>query len=106
MTKVIFSRRFLLHLDSIYNYIARDDPGAARSVLRRIYEAAENIEAFPEMGRMTVVRDIRMFPVTPYPYVLYFRLVPKRDEIRMLAVRHAARGNRMALHEEAAEFRR
>ena len=56
------------------------------------------------MGHETVSRGLRMFVVTPYPYLIFYRYFPRRDELRVERVRHSAR-RRPALRDEPAEFR-
>jgi toxin ParE1/3/4 len=105
LTIALFAARAALQIDRIYNHIASDNPAAARDVVDRIYKVADFLSTYPNSGRKTVFKDVRMFAVTPYPYVVFFRYVPKRGQIRILDVRHSAR-RRPALQEHAMEFRR
>jgi toxin ParE1/3/4 len=105
LTEAIFTARAALQIDRTYNHIALDNARAAQDVVDRIYEVADFLSTYPNSGRKTVIKDVRMFAVTPYPYVIFFRAVPKRGQIRILDVRHAAR-RRPALQEPAMEFRR
>jgi len=86
-----FSLRAARQVDEIYNYIAHDNPAAAQKVVDRIYTVAGYLADYPHSGRSTSVRDIRVFLAHPYPYLVFFRRVPGRDEIRILRVRHASR---------------
>jgi toxin ParE1/3/4 len=86
-----FSPRALRHIDEIYNHIAHDNPTAAQRVVDRIYAVAAFLAEYPRSGHPTGMRDSRVFPTHPYPYLIFFRQVPGRDEIRILRVRHTAR---------------
>ena len=54
--EVIWTRRALLCLDSISDYIARDNPDAARHWIARLLARAESAAALPFSGR--VVREV------------------------------------------------
>jgi len=91
--KVGYSRRALAQLDDIYDYIAADDLAVAAAVIRRIESIVFLIGRFPAMGRPTGLADIRAMSARPYPYVIFYKVMSERDEIRILRVRHMARGS-------------
>jgi plasmid stabilization system protein ParE len=97
-----FSPPALRQIDEIYKFIARDSPAAAWSVINRIYEVSAHVATNPNTGRATVVPEVRMFVVNPYPYLLYFRR--KRNEVRILRVVHAARRRQFELREAGRAF--
>ena len=105
MTRVTFSPRATREVDKIYAYIARGNSAAAEGVVHRIYEVAEYLARFPDAGRKTVLRDISAYAVTPHPYLLFYKHLPKTNEIRIVRVQHGARRDRPAFQEEAQEFR-
>jgi toxin ParE1/3/4 len=105
LTTVRFSALATRQVDKIFDYISRDNPAAAATVVTRIYQVASHAASFPEAGRLTVIGGVRMFVVSPYPYVIFARFLARSDEVRIVAVRHTAR-RRPALHEDTAEFRR
>jgi plasmid stabilization system protein ParE len=82
-------------LPAIYAFIARDNPGAAESVLDAIDATFEQLVRQPECGviyptRHPRLRDVRMLPVHSYPnYLIFYRL--ELDAIRILYVVHGAR---------------
>jgi plasmid stabilization system protein ParE len=49
--RLIYSRRSLRHLTSIYNYIAKDNPKAARNVVESIRRVTKRLEKYPYSGR-------------------------------------------------------
>jgi plasmid stabilization system protein ParE len=82
-------------LPAIYAFIARDNPGAAESVLDAIDATFEQLVRQPESGviypaRNPRLRDVRTLPVHSYPnYLIFYRL--ELDAIRILYVVHGAR---------------
>jgi toxin ParE1/3/4 len=59
MARVIWSDRALARLEEIADGIARDAPGAAAGLIRRIFHAAEQLESFPRSGRVVPDFDDR-----------------------------------------------
>ena len=98
-----FSLRAARQVDEIYNYIAHDNPAAAQKVVDRIYSVAGYLADYPHSGHPTCVGDIRVYPAHPYPYLVYFRSVSGRDEVRILRVRHASR-RPLNLNDPPSEF--
>ena len=43
------------------------------------------------MGRPTDKDGVRIMGVRRYPYVVFYKILPDRDEVRILRVRHTAR---------------
>jgi toxin ParE1/3/4 len=95
---VIASRQ----IESIYVHILRNNPRAATEIVTRIAEVAKFIASNPGVGRATMVRGMRAFPVVPYPYVIYFRKF--RDEVRIVRVLHSAR-KRPELREDGPDYK-
>jgi len=89
--RVRYTKRALAHLDEIFAYIARDNPAAARSVVERIQSVVLVLAEQPYIGRTTVSEGVRVLPITPYPYLLFYSVNPASQEVRILRVRHAAR---------------
>jgi toxin ParE1/3/4 len=76
-------------LNDIADYIARDNPTAAKAVVARIEEVFERIKDFPEIARVADASGIRIFPVRPFPYLVFY--IIEQDEIIIRNVRHGAR---------------
>lgn len=89
--KVSYSPRAIKQLDEIVSYIARDDELAAAAVLDRIEKLTALLGKFPAMGRPTDAGDVRIMSVPRYPYVLFYKVLQDKDEVRILRVRHTAR---------------
>ncbi|MBS0472116.1 MAG: type II toxin-antitoxin system RelE/ParE family toxin [Proteobacteria bacterium] len=104
MTRLRISGDVLRQIERIHDYIAQEDRFGAANVIRRIHETIDLLLRNPNLGRRTVRNGLRMYAVTPYPCVIFFRYYPGRDELCIRSVRHGAR-RRPALQEDAADFR-
>lgn len=78
----------LNELDGVYEYIARDNPGAARATFVRIQSATLKLAEFPESGRLGSLPGTREVVVPGLPYLVAYRVRPARVEI--LRVFHAS----------------
>jgi plasmid stabilization system protein ParE len=105
IVKVSYSPRALREIAEIYAYIVKENPAGAERVRDRIKEVAALVGDFPSTGRAVSMKNIRVIPVDPYPYLVFFREVPRQREVRILRVRHAAR-RRLYVNEPAREFAR
>lgn len=79
-------------LDSIYDYIAADNPGAAALLLNRFDRAFRLLAAFPRIGASLRVEEPErrlMFPVRGYRII--YRPSDHRTGIEILRVYHGAR---------------
>ncbi|HEY4113784.1 MAG TPA: type II toxin-antitoxin system RelE/ParE family toxin [Rhizomicrobium sp.] len=98
-----FSPQATREISAIYDYIARESPAGAQKVVDRIHAVTRHVASFPDTGSRTKLPGVRVFPANPYPYLVYFKRVPNRHEVRILRIRHAAR-RRLAFHENARAF--
>jgi plasmid stabilization system protein ParE len=94
----------LRQIDEIYHYIALESLQGAENVVAAIYAAIDLLALNPRIGRQTPRRNTRMYVVTDYPYLIFFSYLRRQDELRVMAVRHAARRRIIELREDAAEF--
>jgi toxin ParE1/3/4 len=78
-------------LHDIATWIGRDNPEAARRVLRRILQTIESLQSLPRLSRPGRARGAleRLVPRTPY--VVVFRLQPHLETVVVMAIVHAAR---------------
>ena len=77
------------HLESAYDYLAGDRPGAAAEAIERILSAVEALERHPLMGRKGRIQRTRELVVTGTPFLVAYRV--KAEQIEILAVLHGAR---------------
>jgi toxin ParE1/3/4 len=83
-----WTRLALADLEAIGDYVARDNPGAARRLVARIAAAVEALGDHPHLGRLGRITGTRELVVVETPFVPY-RV--RGDEIEILAVFHGAR---------------
>ena len=79
-------------LAEIGAYIAVDNPSAARVVVTRIRQVIGRIVEFPHMARPVDRSNVRIFPVRPFPFLVFYTV--ERGEVIIRNIRHAARSKR------------
>jgi addiction module RelE/StbE family toxin len=87
--KIVWLRRSLWHMKSIKTFISTDNPEAASALLTRIYDGANRLATFPEMGRIGRVPGTRELPILNTPYIVVYKVF--EDKVEMWAVFHGAR---------------
>ena len=74
MAKVIWTEPALSDLDSIGDYIALDNPAAARHLVQRIFEHVEQLERYPESGSVPAeLRGSRYRQIVEAPCRVFYR---------------------------------
>lgn len=89
MMKVRWTAPALRDLESIGDYIARDNPSAAHRLVTRLLRQADTLALNPHLGRSGRVAETRELVVSGTPYIIPYRVHEGRVEI--LAVFHGAR---------------
>jgi toxin ParE1/3/4 len=79
----------LSDLEGISRYIAQDNPKAARRVVAEVRRQARILAEHPHAGRVGRVDGTRELVITPFPYIVTYRVDP--DEVQILAVVHTSR---------------
>lgn len=87
--KLRYTPRAKLDLAEIYDYIAQENPPAARRVILLIRNAAETLPQNPQIGRVGRLARTRELTVDRFPFMLAYRI--ESEEIQILAVVHTAR---------------
>lgn len=88
--KVIWSRRALLDVEHIRDYIAQDNPAYAQPFIERLLHATRHLPQFPHSGRaMPEADNIRIREVTYQGYRIIYRL--RSDAIEIVMVVHGSR---------------
>ena len=90
--KVIYSKRALADLVSIYDYIASVSPSSATRMIERLLDMADSLEEFP--GRFGLAREAGRFgfelrQVIVRPYRIVYRV--EGTAVRIETFRHASR---------------
>ena len=88
--KLRHSRRSIRQISSILSYIAERDSSAADRVSRRFQEAIAMLMEFPGAGHRGAQTGTREFAVPGLPYVIVYRVISVRDELRIAGVFHGA----------------
>jgi toxin ParE1/3/4 len=84
-----FTARAVRDLRNIREYIARDNPVAARRVKEQIISSIRQLEAFQGKGRPGRVSGTREIVIPTTPYLVPYRV--RNEVMETLAVYHAAR---------------
>lgn len=87
--RIRWLRTALRNLDEEATYIAADDIAAARLVVRRIFEAVDQLIEQPGAGRPGRVPGTRELVVRNTRYIVPYRV--RGDAIEILRVFHASR---------------
>lgn len=84
-----WSLRSQKNVAEIRDYIAVDNPQAARKVLSAIRRAAGGLIQFPMIGHFGRRAGTRELVINRYPYVIIYRLTAKK--VLVAAVLHQSR---------------
>jgi len=87
--RVRWLRKALENLDEETDYIAAENPTAARLVVRRIRVAVDGLETQPGLGRPGRIPGTRELIVARTPYLVPYRV--KDGCIEILRVFHTSR---------------
>lgn len=79
----------LRDLESIGDYISRDNPAAAERIALRILDQADGLALHPQIGRTGRVPGTRELVVSQTPFIVPYRVAD--GDIEILAVFHGAR---------------
>jgi toxin ParE1/3/4 len=84
-----WTRPALADLEAIGDFVARDNPGAARCLVARIADSVEALADHPHLGRPGRITGTRELVVAETAYIVPYRA--RGDEVEILAVFHGAR---------------
>jgi toxin ParE1/3/4 len=87
--RIIWTKPAARALESIQDYIARDNRRAAWEVAQRIRHAVRQLKEHPKLGRTGRVRGTLELVVPGLPYIVPYRL--KGKEVQILSIFHTAR---------------
>ena len=86
--EIVWSPVALARLREIRAYVAPDKPEAAAQLATRIVAVVEALRDHPYMGRVGAQPDIRELVIGRTPYIVLYRVQPKR--IVISTIRHGA----------------
>jgi toxin ParE1/3/4 len=81
-------RTALGNLDHHANYIAENDPIAARNAVQRIQAAVDQLAEYPSMGRIGRVPLTRELIIGGTPWIIVYRV--RADVVEIIRVLHGA----------------
>ena len=84
-----WSARSTKHVLQIEEYIAAENPTAARKVANEIIRTAQNLRDFPLLGHTGRRTGTREIIIPHYPYFISYRLTSKK--VIVVAVIHQSR---------------
>lgn len=87
--RIVWSVPAQTDLESIYDFIAQENPHAAALVIRRIRDRVRQLEAMPRVGRVGRVENTRELVVGRTPYIVAYRIEESR--IAIIRIIHGRR---------------
>ena len=89
MAEIAWTEEAQRWLEDIYEYIAADNPAAAARTVERIYDRAQDLKKFPEIGQRyaTSARNVR---ILLYEHYRIAYLVKDDGNIDVLGVFHGS----------------
>lgn len=87
--RVAFTATARRDLEAIVDYIALDNPAAAKKVYRAIVAATRQLADFPQMGHAGRLPHTRELVVAKLPYLIVYQVA--KDTVTIIAVFHGAR---------------
>ena len=84
-------RKALKNLDEQAEYIAQDDPQAARLVVQRIVQAVSLLSDNPTLGHPGRVPGTHELVIPNPRYIVPYRVRPRLQRIEILRVFHTSR---------------
>lgn len=89
MARVAYTDNALANLERAFEFLAQHDPRAAAGAAAAIRDAVEALSRHPLIGRPADagLREL-VISYGKTGYVALYRFLPRRDEIRVLAIRH------------------
>ena len=96
MAKIVWSDPAIYDLDRVADYIAVDNPAAARNLVQRVVAAVERLQEFPRLG--SIPAELRGLPyrqlVVP-PCRIFYRTGKK-----VIYIVHVLRGEQLVRKEQ------
>lgn len=86
--RIRWLRTALRNLDHHANYIAKNDPIAARNAVQRIQAAVDQLAEYPSMGRVGRVPLTRELIIGGTPWIIVYRV--RAEMVEIIRVLHGA----------------
>ena len=88
--KIRYRPAAIAQLDAIFAYIYEHNPAAAGRVVRTIKQSIDRLAEFPYSARSSEIAGIRELPVVRYPYIVFYSVDDRVQEVHILRVRHTS----------------
>jgi plasmid stabilization system protein ParE len=88
--KLVFDDRALSDLEGIFDWIAKDNPPAAKAVIERIFGSVEHLAKYPQIGRAGLDEGSFEWVVPRLPYIVVYEIHRDKDEVIVVGVVHGA----------------
>lgn len=75
-------------LERIFKRIRKDNPTAAREVIKALYDGCTALKSFPNRGRIGRMKGRRELVFPPLPYIVVYQI--KADTVEISRIYHAA----------------
>lgn len=82
-------RKTIKNLEQAYQFVAAEDVDAAMQLVLRIQAAVEQLERFPQLGRVGRVEGTRELVIANTPFIVVYRVKGRTAEI--FRVLHSSR---------------
>jgi toxin ParE1/3/4 len=94
--EVLIPPKVAAEIEAIGDWIAQDNPAAARRMIERLYRRCRSLDRFPERGRPY---GAAYRAIDEGRYVIIYRIdpTPSRGRVIIVAVLHASRNIRRIL---------
>ena len=89
--KLRFSKQSIQDLTAIAEYAHTHNPAAAQRVRSAILDSIQTLLQFPLVGRRQTVERVRKLVTRKYPYLVYYTVDLKTEEVVILTIQHPAR---------------
>jgi addiction module RelE/StbE family toxin len=87
--RVRFTKLADADLNQAYDYIVRDNPSNARSVIERIEKAIITLCEYPSLGKSGRMDGTREFMVLNTPFIVVYRV--EKHILQILSVLHTSK---------------
>ena len=92
--RILISGRAASDLALIHQYIEKDSPQNAASVVAELVQALDSLQALPHrypvyQGRRLASQQVRRMPVPPY--LIYYRVDDRTLAVGIITIRHGKR---------------
>jgi len=87
--RLIWTDKATSDLEAVRAYISSDKPGAARKIVLRILQIANDLVHYPVMGRTGSLPGTRELIVSDTPYIVPYRV--REGAMEILRVLHSSR---------------